>query len=237
MILPRVFLSCFPVFSIVFVLLLRALSVLFSFFLLPSLFPVLLSPSRPSGTSRAQALDVEDLETVVDAFQEVAVKKGTVIIRQGDDGDRLYLIESGQVDVMKTFPGENGDKFLCKMGPGDAFGELALMYNAPRAATVIAADDMELWALDRDSFTNIVRDAAAKKREIFEESLKEVSEKEEAETWGKKKEAKTRDRSQSCPEDVSPVRWWRSRRRRRRGGGSPRPHRRDLALLSLPQCN
>lgn len=117
---------------------------------------------------------MEDLETVVDAFQEVPVKKGTVIIRQGDDGDRLYLIESGYVDVMKTFPGEKADKFLCKMGPGDAFGELALMYNAPRAATVIAADDMQLWALDRDSFTNIVRDAAAKKREIFEESLKEV---------------------------------------------------------------
>ncbi|PFH36401.1 cAMP-dependent protein kinase regulatory subunit [Besnoitia besnoiti] len=121
------------------------------------------------------SLDVEDLETVINAFQEVEVKKSTVIIRQGDDGDRLYLIETGEVDVMKKFPGEKEDKFLCKMKPGDAFGELALMYNAPRAATVIAADDMQLWALDRDSFTNIVRDAAAKKREIFEESLKEVS--------------------------------------------------------------
>ncbi|EPR60602.1 cAMP-dependent protein kinase regulatory subunit [Toxoplasma gondii ME49] len=120
------------------------------------------------------SLDIEDLETVINAFQEVSVKKGTVIIRQGDDGDRLYLIETGEVDVMKKFPGEKENKFLCKMHPGDAFGELALMYNAPRAATVIAADDMLLWALDRDSFTNIVRDAAAKKREIFEESLKEV---------------------------------------------------------------
>ncbi|CBZ51945.1 putative CAMP-dependent protein kinase regulatory subunit [Neospora caninum Liverpool] len=120
------------------------------------------------------SLDIEDLEIVINAFQEVSVKKGTVIIRQGDDGDRLYLIETGEVDVMKKFPGEKENKFLCKMRPGDAFGELALMYNAPRAATVIAADDMLLWALDRDSFTNIVRDAAAKKREVFEESLKEV---------------------------------------------------------------
>ena len=55
--------------------------------------------------------------------------------------------------------------------PGEAFGELALLYNCPRAATITANSDSKLWSLDRKTFNHIVKDAAANKREKFEEFL------------------------------------------------------------------
>ena len=54
---------------------------------------------------------------------------------------------------------------------GEAFGELALLYNAPRAATITALTDSILWALDRGTFINIVKKSAMKKRERYEEFL------------------------------------------------------------------
>ena len=58
--------------------------------------------------------------------------------------------------------------------PGDAFGELALLYNAPRAATIIAKSDVTLWQLDRATFNHIVKDASQNKRAKYEDFLQSV---------------------------------------------------------------
>jgi cAMP-dependent protein kinase regulator len=58
---------------------------------------------------------------------------------------------------------------------GEVFGELALLYNAPRAATITAKTNAHLWVLDRNTFNYIVKDAASRKREKYEEFLKSVS--------------------------------------------------------------
>ena len=59
--------------------------------------------------------------------------------------------------------------------PGEAFGELALLYNAPRAASIRAKTAADLWALDRRTFNHVVKDSAQQKREKYEEFLKKVS--------------------------------------------------------------
>ena len=58
-----------------------------------------------------------------------------------------------------------------KYEAGEAFGELALLYNAPRAATIVADGDCLLWCLDRGTFNHIVKDSSRKRREKYEEFL------------------------------------------------------------------
>ena len=67
----------------------------------------------------------------------------------------------------------DGNK-VAQCGPGDSFGELALMYNSPRAATVRAATDGRLWALDRGTFRHILMATTSKKRQLYEQFLSRV---------------------------------------------------------------
>ena len=121
------------------------------------------------------ALEDRDLETVIDAFYEVKLNPGEFAIKQGDEGDAVYLVEKGELECNKIFkPGEQ-PTFLKDYEPGESFGELALLYNCPRAANIIAKTECVLWGLDRQTFNHIVKDAAIKKREKYETSLKNVS--------------------------------------------------------------
>ena len=106
------------------------------------------------------SLEENEMNTVLGAFEEKRFKAGETIISQGDQGDVLYFIEEGELDCYKTFKKEEGDVWLKLYNPGEAFGELALLYNAPRAATIKSKTDCILWALDRETFKNIVQDAA-----------------------------------------------------------------------------
>lgn len=98
-------------------------------------------------------LSNEKMNDLVGAFYVKDVDNGNNIIKQGDEGDRLYIVDEGNVDIFvarKDAPAP-GDKVL-SLGSGALFGELALMYNAPRAATVTATSAVKAFVLDAIDF-------------------------------------------------------------------------------------
>lgn len=82
------------------------------------------------------AVEKKDLEIVIDAMDEKKVKSGDFVIKEGEDGEVLFIIESGRYKCTKVFAGNTEPTYLKTYEPGEAFGELALLYNAPRAATI-----------------------------------------------------------------------------------------------------
>ena len=80
------------------------------------------------------SLDDKDLQVVIDAMDEKHVKDGQTVITEGEPGDVLYIVENGSYKCSKVIDGK--DTLLKTYSSGDVFGELALLYNAPRAATI-----------------------------------------------------------------------------------------------------
>jgi CRP-like cAMP-binding protein len=87
-----------------------------------------------------------DLERVARQLDRVDVASGTEVIRQGDVGDRFYVVEEGSFEVVAD------GRVLSTMTEGDHFGEIALLHDVLRTATVRAATDGVVWALDQEEF-------------------------------------------------------------------------------------
>jgi len=120
------------------------------------------------------SVESSDFDQVIGAMKEVTLKASERIIKQGDDGDFLFVIESGKLNCIMTAK-DGTEKVVKTCESGDVFGELALLYNCPRAANVDAVEACVLWQLDRDTFNNIVKEAAQKKRQRYDNFLSKVS--------------------------------------------------------------
>jgi len=119
-------------------------------------------------------IDQEDLNQLYDAMLSKTFSKGETIIQQGDKGDYFYVVDTGICDIWIKFPDK--DPIIVKVvKEGDYFGELALMYGTPRAATVKASSEsVKLWAIDRMTYRKIVMGQTQSKRELYENFLKKV---------------------------------------------------------------
>jgi MFS family permease len=96
------------------------------------------------------------LEVALQRLKSVPVVAGTIVIREGDPADRFYIIESGRFAVDQLDPGTQLPRRLRVMGPDEVFGELGLMRSAPRSASVTAASDGQLLALDGPDFLELL---------------------------------------------------------------------------------
>ncbi|KAH9927159.1 protein kinase A regulatory subunit [Epithele typhae] len=141
-------------------------------------------------------LDEEQETGVLNAMQECKIVMDEVVIRQGDVGDYFYVVESGLLHCYirpEPLPPNwaSGDvssaerlsqagyhpvfgRKVAECREGSSFGELALMYGHPRAATVLAIEPCTLWSLDRITFRTIILSAAHRRRTMYEQFLASV---------------------------------------------------------------
>ncbi|KAK7112360.1 cAMP-dependent protein kinase regulatory subunit isoform X2 [Littorina saxatilis] len=122
-------------------------------------------------------LDDNERSDIFDAMFPVHRHAGEVIIQQGDEGDNFYVLDQGEVDVYVN------NEHVTTIGEGGSFGELALIYGTPRAATVKAKTDVKLWGIDRDSYRRILMGSTIRKRKIYEDFLSKVSILENLDKW------------------------------------------------------
>ncbi|CAE7943998.1 PKAR, partial [Symbiodinium sp. KB8] len=109
------------------------------------------------------SLEEKDLRVVIAAMKgPLILESGHRIIQEGDTGDHLYVVTDGSMDCVKVIDGVEMVVKTCVKG--DLFGELALLYNCPRAASVQCREPAVLWELDRATFNNIVMEGVQRKR-------------------------------------------------------------------------
>jgi CRP/FNR family transcriptional regulator, cyclic AMP receptor protein len=102
-----------------------------------------------------------DLERISALTNEIDVSAGTVLIREGDPGRECFVIEAGTARV------ELAGGATASMGPGEVFGELALLDQAPRSATVTAESDMRVLVLNSREFSTLIDDHPSVRRNVL----------------------------------------------------------------------
>jgi CRP-like cAMP-binding protein len=120
---------------------------------MPSFAPTLAAIAEVRGLPCFAHLEFDELAELVEHGRRVQVPPGQAIVTEGEPGDAFYAMISGQVEVLE------GERAVTTLGPGSHFGEIALLLDVPRTATVRAATPVTAFRLDHEGFDTLVRDA------------------------------------------------------------------------------
>jgi small-conductance mechanosensitive channel/CRP-like cAMP-binding protein len=108
------------------------------------------------GVDMLKTLTADELLTIAGRLRRAPFSPGETLVRQGSDGDGLYIVSKGRAEV--RLRSESGAaQTVATLKTGDFMGEMSLMTGEPRFADVVAADDVECYVLDRDGFQDIVK--------------------------------------------------------------------------------
>nr|XP_024214758.1 cGMP-dependent protein kinase, isozyme 2 forms cD4/T1/T3A/T3B isoform X2 [Halyomorpha halys] len=113
-------------------------------------------------------LEMTQIREIVDCMYPVEYAAGSLIIKEGDVGSIVYVMEEGRVEVSRE------NKYLSTLAPGKVFGELAILYNCKRTATIKAATDCKLWAIERQCFQTIMMRTGLIRQAEYTDFLKSV---------------------------------------------------------------
>ncbi|XP_032440390.1 cGMP-dependent protein kinase 2 [Xiphophorus hellerii] len=104
-------------------------------------------------------LDDEQITMMVDLLMSSHYKPSEEVITEGSEGDRMYIVAAGELIVTQS------GRDLRTLTKGDVFGELAILYNCKRTATVKAKTHVHLWCMERQTYRTIITNKSKKKRE------------------------------------------------------------------------
>ncbi|KAM7452567.1 cGMP-dependent protein kinase 1 [Porites harrisoni] len=113
-------------------------------------------------------LEASQIREVMECMYEKKCKKDEYVIKEGEQGSHLYVLEDGKVKVTKE------GAVLGQMGPGRVFGELAILYKCPRTASVKAETEVRMWAIDRQTFQTIMMKTGMMRQKEHMDFLKSV---------------------------------------------------------------
>ena len=132
---------------------------------------------RLSQVQLFSACSKRELSRIAALAEEIEVPAGRVLIRQGDPGREAFVISEGQAKA--TVRGKRS----AKLGPGECFGEMALLHSALRSATVTAESDMRLLVLGSRQFSTLMQDVPVIGRRVLEALAERLREAERAQPY------------------------------------------------------
>jgi CRP/FNR family transcriptional regulator len=118
--------------------------------------------------------DEGTLDTLAGALRMRRFRKGETVFHQGDPGDALFIVASGSVKVV--LPSDEGAEpaIVAVLGPGEFFGELAILDGAPRSATIVAVEPAETLVLHRDTFLALIDEQPQLRRALLASLATEI---------------------------------------------------------------
>jgi len=118
-----------------------------------------------------ESLEATLIDEIVACMVEYKHEAGAEVIKEGDPGDNFYVVAEGKLEA---FMAASGDEAISEYGPKEAFGELALLYNSPRAATVKCVSASVVYGLERLAFRKLVMSHNSLAKKGVEELLEKV---------------------------------------------------------------
>ncbi|MDA1035646.1 MAG: cyclic nucleotide-binding domain-containing protein [Chloroflexi bacterium] len=114
-------------------------------------------------------LPEHDLQSICESSEERILTPGEVLFEEGAEGNRAYLIVEGEADIVKTSGGK--ELLLSVLGPGKVIGEMALIEDTPRTATVRAKSDLKLMVIQKELLEQLLETSLSATRAIFNTML------------------------------------------------------------------